>query len=83
MPSADSSRIDALTEGPWLTVKQAAAVLGVCTAKIYDWCKEAELEHVRLTTNAIRVSAGAVAEFIARRVKTPRVSGVQQRRPRR
>jgi excisionase family DNA binding protein len=48
-----------------LSVRDAAAQLGVCTATIYTLCERGELGHVRIL-NAIRIAATDLAAFVAR-----------------
>jgi excisionase family DNA binding protein len=44
-----------LTEGPrFLTVKEVAAMLRVCTATVYSMVERGDLEHVRVR-NGIRI----------------------------
>jgi excisionase family DNA binding protein len=50
---------------PLLSVRQVAAVLGVCAATVYGMCEQGELEHFRVR-NAIRVDPRAVKRFLAR-----------------
>ncbi|MCC6810909.1 MAG: helix-turn-helix domain-containing protein [Deltaproteobacteria bacterium] len=54
-----------LTGGPLLSVREVAAVLGVSTATVYALIERGEIVHVRVS-NAIRVSAGAIAAYTAR-----------------
>ncbi len=48
-----------------LTVREVAVKLGVCTAIVYRLVASGELPHVRVS-NAIRVTAIDVEEFVAR-----------------
>jgi len=50
---------------PLLSVRQVAALLGVCAATVYRMCEQGELEHFRVR-NAIRVDPRAVKRFLAR-----------------
>ena len=50
----------------YLTVREAAAVLRVCTATVYKLCERGELPHLRVS-NAIRVLASDLATTISRR----------------
>ena len=54
-----------LTGGPLLSVREVAAVLGVSTATVYVLIERGEIVHVRVS-NAIRVSAAALATFAKR-----------------
>jgi excisionase family DNA binding protein len=49
-----------------LTVREAAAVLRVCTANVYKLCERGELPHLRVS-NAIRVLASDLATTSSRR----------------
>jgi excisionase family DNA binding protein len=50
---------------PLLSVRQAAALLGVCAATVYRMCERGELMHFRMR-NAIRVPLEAVTAYLAR-----------------
>ena len=54
-----------------LSVRDAAARLGVCTATIYTLCERGELAHVRVL-NAIRIAASDVVAFVDRNTSVPR-----------
>jgi len=47
-----------------LTVKEAAARLLTSTATVYGLCARGALEHVRVSTNAIRIRAESLSTFI-------------------
>jgi excisionase family DNA binding protein len=49
--------------GPFLTVREVAARLHVCTATVYSLCESGGLAHVRLN-NAIRVSVDDLRAFL-------------------
>jgi excisionase family DNA binding protein len=53
-----------------LTVKEVAARLKVCTAIVYRICERGDLPHLRVS-NAIRVPASELAEFMGRRTRSP------------
>jgi excisionase family DNA binding protein len=50
---------------PLLSVRQAAALLGVCTATVYRMCEQGELPHFRVR-NAIRVPVTTLKAYLAR-----------------
>ena len=50
----------------YLTVREAATVLRVCTATVYRLCERDELPHLRVS-NAIRVLASDLAATVNRR----------------
>jgi excisionase family DNA binding protein len=50
----------------YLTIREAAAVLRVCTATVYRLCERGELPHLRVS-NAIRVLASDLAATVNRR----------------
>ncbi|HEX7509494.1 MAG TPA: helix-turn-helix domain-containing protein, partial [Polyangia bacterium] len=50
------------TIGPYLTVREVAARLRVCTATVYSLCESGALSHVRLN-NAIRVGQADLTAF--------------------
>jgi excisionase family DNA binding protein len=50
---------------PLLSVRQAAALLGVRAATVYQMCEQGEFEHVRMR-NAIRVPVVALKAYLAR-----------------
>ncbi len=54
-----------------LSVRDAAAQLGVCTATIYTLCERGELAHVRIL-NAIRIAATDLAAFVGRNTTVSR-----------
>ena len=60
--------------GPFLTVREVAEKLRVCTATVYDICDSGQLAHVRVT-NAIRVSAEALRRYLRTRVKRGSTGG--------
>jgi excisionase family DNA binding protein len=49
----------------FMTVPEVAKRLGVCRSTVYQLCERGKLRHVRVS-NAIRVPARAIAEFIGR-----------------
>jgi len=53
-----------------LSVREAAARLGVCTATIYTLCERGELAHVRVL-NAIRIAAPDLVAFVERNTSVP------------
>ena len=50
---------------PLLSVRQAAALLGVCTATVYRMCELGELPHFRVR-NAIRVPVATLRAYLAK-----------------
>ncbi len=54
-----------------LSVRDAAARLGVCTATIYTLCERGELAHVRVL-NAIRIAASGLVAFVERNTSVSR-----------
>jgi excisionase family DNA binding protein len=50
---------------PLLSVRQAAVLLGVCTATVYRMCEHGEIPHFRVR-NAIRVPVVALKAYLAR-----------------
>jgi excisionase family DNA binding protein len=46
-----------------LTVRQVAAMLGVCTATVYSWAASGALPHIRIV-NVIRVRRADVTLFL-------------------
>jgi excisionase family DNA binding protein len=50
---------------PLLSVRQVAAILGVCAATVYRMCEQGDLEHFRVR-NAIRVDFQDVKAFLQR-----------------
>jgi excisionase family DNA binding protein len=48
-----------------LTVREAAARLGVCTALVYRACAAGELRHTRIGS-VIRIAPEDLAAFVAR-----------------
>ena len=68
------ARLDVLKSGDdrLLSVRQAAAQLGLCTATIYGLCADGALAHIRIL-NTIRIAPADLAAFIAaRRVELSR-----------
>jgi excisionase family DNA binding protein len=61
---------------PLLSVRQAAALLGLCTATVYEHCAKGNLRHVKVAS-AIRIASSALREFVELR-SLPREPG---RRP--
>jgi excisionase family DNA binding protein len=51
---------------PLLSVRQAAALLGVCAATVYRMCEQRELPHFRVR-NAIRVPVPALLDYLEAR----------------
>jgi excisionase family DNA binding protein len=51
---------------PLLSVRQAAALLGVCAATVYGMCEQRELEHFRVR-NSIRVPVPALLNYLEAR----------------
>lgn len=51
--------------GPYLTAREVAARLRVCTATVYRLCDAGELMHVRVS-NAVRVGEGDLRAFLQR-----------------
>jgi excisionase family DNA binding protein len=49
---------------PLLSVRQAAALLGLCTATVYEYCASGKLHHVRVAS-AIRITSSALEEFVS------------------
>jgi excisionase family DNA binding protein len=49
-----------------LTVREVATALHIATSTVYQLCAEGKLVHVRVS-NAIRVTPGAVAEYLRSR----------------
>ena len=52
-----------------LTVREAAARLGVCTSTVYKLCAEGKLAHLRVS-NAIRIAPGHLGDAILARRRT-------------
>ena len=50
---------------PLLSVRQATALLGVCTATVYRMCEQGELPHFRVR-NAIRMPVAGLKAYMAR-----------------
>jgi excisionase family DNA binding protein len=48
--------------GPWLTVKEVAAILRISTATVYSLCAQGKLVHIRVS-NSIRVAVTELAAF--------------------
>jgi excisionase family DNA binding protein len=49
-----------------MSVREVAALLGVCAATVYGLCAEGRIAHVRVS-NAIRVAEEDLAAFIETR----------------
>jgi excisionase family DNA binding protein len=49
---------------PLLSVRQVAALLGMCAATVYRMCEQGELEHFRVR-NAIRVPVATLKTYLA------------------
>jgi excisionase family DNA binding protein len=58
MESTDGERRE-----PLLSVRQAAALLGLCTATVYEHCAKGSLRHAKVAS-AIRIASSALQEFI-------------------
>jgi len=56
------------TIGPYLTAREVAARLRVCTATVYSLCESGGLMHLRLN-NAIRVAEADLTAFLLRQRK--------------
>jgi excisionase family DNA binding protein len=54
----------------FLTVREVARELRVCTATVYSLCEKHELAHVRVS-NAIRVPRPALATYLRRAARIP------------
>ena len=50
-----------------LTVRETAARLRISTATVYGMCARGVLEHVRISTYAIRIAEEQLSRFIRRR----------------
>jgi excisionase family DNA binding protein len=48
---------------PLLSVRQAARLLGLCTATVYEHCAKGSLRHVKVAS-AIRIASSALEEFV-------------------
>jgi excisionase family DNA binding protein len=55
-----------------LTVREAAARLRCSAATVYGLCARAELVHLRISTNAIRIREGDLSAFIRQRLGVAR-----------
>ena len=64
------SRPRASTSPQWLTVREVAAMLRVCTATVYSLCESGKLPHTRVST-AIRIHRSNLAFLI----QSPRKDG--------
>lgn len=49
----------------FLSVREVAALLGVCEATVYRLATDGELAHIRIR-NAVRIAPAAVEEYLAR-----------------
>jgi excisionase family DNA binding protein len=56
-------RTDGERREPLLSVRQAAVLLGLCTATVYEHCARGNLRHVRVAS-AIRIASAALEEFV-------------------
>jgi excisionase family DNA binding protein len=59
---------------PLLSVRQAAELLGLCTATVYEHCAKGNLRRVKVAS-AIRIASSALEEFMELR-SPPRVRDV-------
>jgi excisionase family DNA binding protein len=59
------------TIGPFLTIREVAARLRVCTATVYSLCESGGLAHLRVN-NAIRVAEADLGAFIRSQGRSPR-----------
>jgi excisionase family DNA binding protein len=66
-------RTDGERREPLLSVRQAAALLGLCTATVYEHCAKGNLRHVKVAS-AIRIAGSALQEFVETR-SLPREHG--------
>jgi excisionase family DNA binding protein len=57
-------RLVAGREGRYLTVREVADRLRVCTATVYALVRRGELEHVRVS-NCIRIAESSLARLLA------------------
>lgn len=51
-----------------LSVRQVAALLGVCTATVYEHCAKGNLRHMRVAS-AIRILSSDLEEFVELRTQ--------------
>ncbi len=56
--------------GPFLTVKEAASLLGVSTRTVYGWIRDGRIPSVRLGPKLLRVPTEQLME-LARSQQTP------------
>jgi excisionase family DNA binding protein len=80
--AATTARLEVLRGGKdgLLSVREAAARLGLCTATVYGLCSEGALPHIRIL-NAIRIAPADLEVFIeARRVAPRRPEGISDNR---
>ena len=61
-PGLQSPIVKSVPAERFLSVRQVAARLGVCTSTIYNLCREGKLLHVRVS-NAIRVAPKALEDL--------------------
>jgi excisionase family DNA binding protein len=54
---------------PWITVKEAAAYLGVSIYTVYDACKLRGLKHVKLGHSTIRLRRDWLDKWMETRVR--------------
>ena len=59
------------TVGPFLTVREVAARLRVCTATVYSLCESGGLAHVRVS-NSIRVTEASLRQYLEKALKGSR-----------
>ena len=59
-PELQSPEVQGRPRPRFLSVREAAALLRVCTSTVYKLCAEGRLPHVRVS-NAIRIPEGAIA----------------------
>ena|SRR5438309_341940 len=59
-PELQSPEVQGRPRPRFLSVREAAALLRVCTSTVYKLCAEGRLRHVRVS-NAIRIPEGAIA----------------------
>jgi excisionase family DNA binding protein len=63
---------------PLLSVREAARLLGVCSATVYKLCATGELPHARVL-NAVRILPADLVTFVLAR-RTKDVAAVRLRR---
>ena len=63
-PFAATLLLGSPSREPLLTVRDAAARLGVCTRTVYELCEHGKLPHVRIG-NAIRIAPAELDAFVA------------------